>query len=202
MGPGKALARLTAKILNYGQCTPGTLAIAKFTQDDVAFGLAGATRLESLIVRVKWTADRSSVKPLCNELVREFELYAKRKRWYIKRKDVIKRMTVAMLLELEIVRRVGRRILPGPEVCGKCKGRKHRFSKQKSMWFPCVKCKSTGRPFWDEEARAKYCRMRTARWRDTWSPRYRLFGSFVAKREARGLEHVIKRCLRGSYGPV
>lgn len=174
--PVKLLAKLNAKTGRFERSSSGTDGI---TSLDVAHvcGLS-LSEVQSMLLRVKWAGDASLVMPLIDALTEVQTLHARRKKWAVRKPDIIKRMVILALREREIIR--PRRVLTtvdspfesGAEKCRGCKGVGRRFSRRQDKIITCERCEGSGERRWTDAERANHCGIHRQNWPDKWERRY------------------------------
>ena len=174
--PAKLLGKLGPKQNKFERTPSGTGGV---TALDVAhaLGLVGGQVLP-VFMRVKFAGDTAAIYVLVDALTALFSDRARRRRWAIRKPDMIKRMVVMALREREAIR--PRRVLTsvdcayecGAEKCRGCKGVGRRYSQRQGKDITCERCGGSGERRWSDAERASNCGLHHSTWPDLWELRY------------------------------
>ncbi len=200
MNACEAAAMLAASVQRYEPKGSGvTNDIERVGCQEIAFGLAGADKLGSLLVRVKWGGDLSSLSPLYRQL---YELILARSvthHWGVRRLDHIGGIILLALVEQEVIRvdwHHGKPMLThGARKCPNCKGTKYRFSRRYAKWFACKSCSASGQYLIHETKRAADAGMSIKSWQRYWKRRFLKLRAFLGRVEGRALRSLRLRSL-------
>lgn len=191
--PKKLLAKLNSKPSQFDRAPSG---IDGITSLDVAHVLGlNKNSIQTMLVRVKWSGDAATIKPLVEALTAVLQARAKIRKWDIRKPDTIKRLVILALRECEFIRpRRHLTIIDSQFECGTekcrargCRGVGRRYSRRQGKDITCEQCEGTGERRWSSAERANNCGLHPSTWPDNWEARYFGFVDTLHAMESKAL---------------